>query len=577
MAIGMRHFDSSGVRHLQGSKTFCASLLTQLIDEIERTSRISYPATQFQQRGPNGETGIEVFAREVLGSRTWSKQRELYEAVTDALKPDSNRKRIVVQSSQKSSKSYSWCVITLYLMYCFEEPYQILMVGPAERTTKNILWPQLHALIRQSGTCLSCKESKIKCPHANPLPMEYGFPRDPTTGFVSGAGNFSTVYGLTANTDREKLAGFSGIEGRLVIIMDEASGVDEAGVWAVCEGNLAGAAHGFFGISSNPTKTKGPYHKHCTDKIYQSGQHLIHISAYDSLKDPEAALIPGLARKQWIDKMVKEGGGLEANEVRIRVRGLFPKQEGEGGYFTGKLIEDAIAKWTPRPDGKVVIGCDPAGPGQDADDTAFCVLIGNTVVELPVTDRPLSADNIFDEILGLAERYSPDRTWWLTWDGGGPVGHSLTEVIRSRATNHPLMVWKRGKNISSDKDQVLEPTIYDRVRDEMTARVRERLVDGMALPPGSKELAEEMLAISMTQNAMGLMKMTPRQKLVKALHRSPDRFSALAVACYLEPRDPVTVTTGSAAPMSHADSVRRAVEQSRAQVQDPRRALGSRW
>jgi hypothetical protein len=137
------------------------------------------------------------------------------------------------------------------------------------------------------------------------------------------------------------------------------------------------------------------------------------------------------------------------------------------------------------------------------------------------------------------------------------------------------MQWKRGKNNSSDK-AVYNDGVYHLVRDEMCGRIRERMLEGLALPPGCKELTEELLAISMTQKHKDLLKMTPKHKLVKALHRSPDRYSALAVACYLDPRDAVTVISGSAQP-THSDTMRQALEQSRSRITDPRRRLGSKW
>jgi hypothetical protein len=136
---------------------------------------------------------------------------------------------------------------------------------------------------------------------------------------------------------------------------------------------------------------------------------------------------------------------------------------------------------------------------------------------------------------------------------------------------------RRGKNIASDKARK-QPDLYDRVRDEMTGILRERIVSGLALPPGCEQLAEEMAAITMRENPRGLLKMTPKPHIQRLIGgRSPDSFSALAIATYLEPSDPVKPMVGRRPDLTPSESTRQALQASRQQVQDPRRGLGRRW
>src|SRR5207253_2243113 len=77
----------------------------------------------------------EAFAKEVLGSRWWSRQREVAEAVA-------GHRRVVVRSANGVGKTYLAADLALWFLYCFQ-PSIVVTTAPTKRQVENLLWEEI--------------------------------------------------------------------------------------------------------------------------------------------------------------------------------------------------------------------------------------------------------------------------------------------------------------------------------------------------------------------------------------------------------------------------------------------------
>lgn len=554
-----RHYDSKRVKALGGATTFAGALLNLLEAKKVEKSRLTYPCRQYQD-------DIEGFARDVLGLRCWGKAREMYHAAQAAQKEGAVIDRVVVQSSQKAAKSFSSAVIALWYMCCFEDA-TVILTGPRQRTVQKIIWKEISKLIRRSGVCLSCREAGKTCPHSAPIPLDGELNLSAETGIRTTWD--SSIFGFVA-TDPEALAGFSGH--RLCYIVDESSGVSDT-AYEVIHGNLGASTEGFLFAISNPTKTKGWYYLACT-KHKDEWIH-IHISAEHCANDNEARLIKGLANRRTIDKAAKQWHP-DSDAYRVRILGEFPSVTG-GGLIPAGLLEGAVARYIENQDakqeGQLIIGLDPAGDAGDNDAIAFAIRVGNSLLDIKL-EYGLTPEAIFAKVLELGQKYSPQKHFGVVYDRTGLIGYKLHLVFLAQAKNFPLMQFL-GLNVSDKATK--NPTVMDRIRDELVVGFRDWLRGGGCVYEGCDDLAEEAACFSSSENMRGLRKVTGKKDIARMIGRSPDSFDAACLAVWCDEMKPrVRAMVGKRQDMTPMEAQRAALARSSAAV-SRKSALGPRW
>lgn len=129
---------------------------------------------------------------------------------------------------------------------------------------------------------------------------------------------------------KERAEAFAGLhnEGRrIILIFDEASAIDDK-IWEVAEGALTDAfTEIIWVVFGNPTRNTGRFHA--------AFHGLRHRWEGDQIDSRTVRITNKIKLQKWVDDY-----GEDSDFVRIRVRGIFPRQ-GDRQFFPADLIEQA--------------------------------------------------------------------------------------------------------------------------------------------------------------------------------------------------------------------------------------------
>lgn len=488
---------------LQMSVQLAAALRAQLED----ATRIKFPSPLFR-RDP-----VKFFEL-VLGVEPWSKQREIIEAIRD-------NQRVAVKSGHKVSKSHTLAGVALWY-YCSFEDARVVCSSTTSRQVNKIIWRELRMMRARSGRCLDCRKMQEDgprpCVHSALIDGELG--ETAQTGLKST--DFREVVGFTA-TEAEAVAGISGAN--LLYLLDEASGIDDA-IFEAIEGNRAGGARVV--MFSNPTRTTGEFFDAFNSKarFYKT----ITVSSEETPNVVEGrVVIPGLATREWIEEK-KEEWGEESPLYKVRVKGEFPLKE-DGKIFSIHTISQAEKKWEETSEaGRLFIGIDPAGPTGSGDESVFCLRRGLKVMHLQ-PNLGLNDEGHLVTLLGLLKQWGlPGEIPVVVLDREGSIGASLFGMLRNHSELHPEAFELVGARASDRAPR--QPLVYDRLRDELASSLESWFREGGAIPTDSK-LAQELHVFEWKQQANGRLKVTSKEDVKKIIGRSPDRYDALALSCWV--------------------------------------------
>lgn len=441
-----------------------------------------------------------AFAREVLGIEPWSRQIEILEAVRD-------HKRVTIRSGHKCGKSTSAAILALWF-YCSFPRARVVMTSVTSRQVDAILWLEVRrllrgALIEIAGDVHELARSGLK------------------------AEDLREITGYTAK-EAEAIAGVS--SPYLLYIVDEASGVPEV-IFRAINGNTAGGAWRVY--ISNPTRTEGAFYRsHNEEKAHWK---CIHISSLDTpnvIEDRE--VIPGLAMREWCD-MLRAVEGEKGTEYRIRACGEFPVME-EGRTLSYAAIEDAQNRWeTAHSVGRLSVGLDPAGGGEDGDEIAMTAVRGAKQLAA-LEERGRTPDQICADVVDFIDVHrSGTEIPRLVVDIEGETGWETYRALRDYLEEHPgafeLVGVRAGKRARKHE-------FYKTIRDELWASlVRWVQRAGILL---DEKLRQDLHAPFWVKVTIGegtnrprkVRMLTPKKELRVKLGRSPDRGDALALAVW---------------------------------------------
>lgn len=462
-----------------------------------------------------------TFCLKVCGFRPWSKQIEIMHALRD-------HDRVAVATSHKTGKSATAAVLSL-IHFASVYGSRVIMTSSSNHQVQNILWREMRIRMRTAmkGQCVHCVKlahytrQNIECHHGAKL--EGDFSDVASTGMK--APDLREIIGFTAQ-DTERMAGISAPQ--IFYICDEASGIANQ-MFAAIEGNRAGGAKLL--LLGNPTKNDGEFYEAHHTKSYCR----ITISAHET---PNAVcgykLIEGLATREWIEEKIEDWGE-ESAEYLVRVLGKFAIGE-EGCTISLHLISEAQDRWHTEPgSGRLYIGVDVAGPGQQGDETVIAVRRGKRLSH-ETAYRGLTEDAILTNILGtINDNHDPkEPPPVVVVDVEGDIGNRVGKVIEAHLSQVPgsfVFVPVRASH-----NAVKMPMVYEKIRDDLWANMVRWLRAGGAIPEDAK-LAQELHFPKWEQSPRSAkMKLTPKDVIRKRLKRSPDRAEALELACW-EPAD----------------------------------------
>lgn len=449
-----------------------------------------------------------AFVREVLDSDPWSRQCEILETVRD-------NPRTAVRSGHKIGKSFVIAALALWF-YCAFQRARVILTSTTSRQVDAILWTELRMM---------CARAKI--PIGEPAALA-------RTGLKPDADNdFREIVGFTAR-QAEAVAGISGP--RLLYLADEASGVEDH-IFEAIEGNMMGGAKS--ALFGNPTRDEGEFFEACEGskkKFYK----VITVSATETPNYVERTdKYPGLATYEEVETK-RQIYGEDSVWWKIRVLGLHVLGE-DGRILSVHAIALSQLRWQdmrtreekgerlPEAEGRLFIGCDPAGPSGAGDESAFAARRGFRIFGLH-GKRGLNEEAHLVEVLGMCALYKkPGETEkpLVVIDRDGAEGAKVWGVFIAYAIEHE----EKGDaafelvGIRSSERAKRKPNEYYLVRDEAYALFAEWIKSGGAIPEDAF-LEKDLHAPKWEHDLKHRARATEKKAIRKILGRSPDRGDA---------------------------------------------------
>lgn len=355
----------------------------------------------FRERIPLYQKDPLLFAKEVLRFEpdTWQQK---------ALNDLAEVPKVAIKSGQGVGKTGMEAVALLWFLTCFPYP-RVVATAPTKQQLHDVLWSEV-----------------AKWQERSPL-LKHILKWTKTYIYMIG---YEKRWFATARTATrpENMQGFH--EDNMLFIIDEASGVADPIMEAIL-GTLSGGNNKLL-MCGNPTKTSGTFYDsfHSSRRMYRCHT----VSSEESQR----------TNKENIQSLI-DRFGYDSNVVRVRVRGLFPKQE-DDIFIPISLIESSImTEFSPQKSPLIHIGCDVARFGDDK------TIIGYKIDEKAEfykkrqgQDTMKTADDII--LLGemLVHRYKfkseTDNPIPIKVDDGG-VGGGVVDRLRQIKRNDPDRFW----------------------------------------------------------------------------------------------------------------------------------------
>lgn len=311
----------------------------------------------------------------------------------------------------------------------------------------------------------------------------------------------------------------------MLFIIDEASGVADPIMEAIL-GTLSGGNNKLL-MCGNPTKTTGTFY----DAFYSSRwMYKCHtVSSEDSPRTSKDNI------KALIDRF-----GYDSNVVRVRIRGLFPKQE-DDVFIALQLLEDSVKlelydgeeeseKNIPA---RIDIGVDVARFGNDS--TVIAQKIDKLIPDLLIRhgqDTMRTVGDIVKTYKDLMEEYPAyDDYVYVKIDDtgvGGGVSDRLKEVKQEEGLEKMLIV---PVNFAKKAPKTKTARYYDDIVTWMWSNVRDLLEVGEIKLPDDSILIGEFSTRKYFFQSNGKQRLENKDDLKKRGLTSPDRADAVALAC----------------------------------------------
>ena len=449
------------------------------------------------------------FAQHVLQVRPWQKQQDILNAVA-------NHRKVAVRSCNGAGKTFTAAIATLWWLMSYDNAI-VITTAPSERQVKELLWREIRMLYMPHREAIGGKLTRTRLDFA---PNRY-------------------AYGFSTNTE-DKFQGFH--SGNILVIVDEASGVDEFIYYAIT--GILTTQNAKLLMIGNPHGLAGTFY----DAFHKSRKefHTVHISAFDTPAFTEAGItaeniqhlqypdpvdedtidgeqpnpapntdIPlGLSRPLWALGTFNQYGP-ESSVYQTRVLGEFP-EEANDTLIPLRDVEAAVRRpHVVQPDDKPIMGVDIARFGDDK--TVIIIRQGMLVLHIEelrksdlvnTTGRVITAakefkvkDIIVDEVgigAGVLDTLKVDNQFQTTGFNGGARADHVDKYLNLRAQ------------------------IFD--------GLKQRFADGDISIPNDPELISQLASLTYRYNARGQLMLESKDVIKSHGMQSPDKADALAYA-----------------------------------------------
>lgn len=460
------------------------------------TARAMMRRKFFNERIPLYRKDPVLFANEVLlfSPDKWQKA---------ALMDLAESPKVAIKSGQGVGKTGMEAVALLWFLTCFSYP-RVVATAPTKQQLHDVLWsevakwqersPLLRAVLRWTKTYI----------------------------YVVGHEKRWFATARTA-TKPENMQGFH--EDNMLFIIDEASGVADPIMEAIL-GTLSGGNNKLL-MCGNPTRTSGTFYDAFFSSRWMYKCHT--VSSEDSPRTSKDNI------KALIDRF-----GYDSNVVRVRIRGLFPKQE-DDVFIALQLLEDSVKlelsdgedeseKNIPA---RIDIGVDVARFGNDS--TVIAEKIDKLIPELLIRhgqDTMRTVGDIVKTYKDLMEKYPAyDDYVYVKIDDtgvGGGVSDRLKEVKQEEGLEKMLIV---PVNFAKKAPKTKTARYYDDIVTWMWSNVRDLLEAKEIKLPDDSILIGEFSTRKYFFQSNGKQRLENKDDLKKRGLTSPDRADAVALAC----------------------------------------------
>lgn len=460
----------------------------ELIDFLATTS--ADPLSYVYGAYPWGEPGE---LEEYEGPDLW--QRQLFTIIRDSLQSGQNIIRIAVKSGHGVGKSAGSSMLIDWGMSTFEGTKGVVTAN-TERQLRTKTWVELAKWRRLSITreLFKLKATSI-------------FSNDPDQ---RSEWRFDMAPWSERNT--EAFAGLHNKGKRIILIMDEASGIPDI-VWEVAEGAMTDKDTQIIWIVfGNPTKNTGRFRECFGDGRFSARWHQITVDGRTS----------SITNKELIEQWI-EDYGLDHDFVRVRVLGEFPKHD-VSSFIPRADVMNALARELQFPSHEpVVIGVDPARYGDDS--TIIFPRQGRDAKSRPI-ERFQKLDTI-EVATRVAEAFSRYHAQMVFVDGTG-MGAGVVDQLRHLGipvhevtfNSKPVQLGaKRGANYYNKRAQ-----IWGEMRDWLRGAALQNFVIDK-----DYTIVDDLTSTQYYYNKDDQIQLEPKEEIRRREGRSPDIADALAV------------------------------------------------
>ena len=222
---------------------------------------------------------------------TWH-QTEIFLAVRRAVRGEASRK-ISIKSGHGVGKSSGISILIIWFMFCFED-CKIPCTAPTATQMHDVLWAELSVWHRKL-----------------PEPIKNAF--EWTAAYFRVKEKSESWFARARTAKKEQPEALAGIHANdVMVIADEASGIDDvifnAGKSALTNPNT------LFIMISNPTRLVGYFYN-----SFNGNRDTFQNLSFNGEESP-------IVDRKFVDDIIGEHG-IDSDEYRIRVRGLFPRAD----------------------------------------------------------------------------------------------------------------------------------------------------------------------------------------------------------------------------------------------------------
>lgn len=313
--------------------------------------------------------------------------------------------------------------------------------------------------------------------------------------------NYKTTAATVSEQKTEAFAGLHNEDKTVFIIFDEASGVNGK-VWEVAEGALLGRGEKFFFAKGNPTRPDGEF-ADCFDKH----AHLYRHRHVDSREVSQTNLT---AVQLVIDKY-----GVDSDEVKVRIRGLFPTQS-FNGFIGIDIARDAIEReLTVDLMEGLIMAVDVARFG--ADHSVIGFRQGRDARSIPFKKfKGLPITKLAEICMREADIYRPDL---IVIEATG-VGAGVVDIMRDRG----YKICEVHPGAAAHKHE-----LYVNRRAEYWSEMKEWLYDQGCIPDNSNLFSQLTTILYSYDRHEQRIKLEPKEEMKKRGLESPDEADTLAL------------------------------------------------